>query len=466
MSLPSLKKAKLKKAPPLLSLLGPSFILLGLGLGSGEVILWPYLSSHYGLGIIWGAVLGITLQFFINMEIARYTLATGESVFVGLSRRHGILSPVWFLLSTIIPWMWPGIIASSATLFAAFLGINYSAIIPIIFLLLIGIIYTLGPVIYKTQESLQKIVILLGVPFVFGLAIYFAHTNDWLELAKGLVGSGNGYFLIPVGISGATFLAAFAYAGAGGNLNLGQSLYVKEKGYGMGAQTGKMTSVLTGKKQKLTLTGYSFENNKQNLVIFKDWWRKINIEHGVLFWATGAITMLLLALLSFSTVYGKELGTGITFVIKEASEIGKLGGAILGSLFLLVTSIMLFFTQFSVFGTTSRICTENLLLLNKKIEINNSSKYFYVFLWLQIILGIIVFLAGFTQPLTLVVIGAVLNAFSMFVYTGLILLLNKRSLYKSIQPGKLRVSIISFAFLFYGGFSIFTIFQEIQKLLN
>lgn len=74
-----------KELPPPLTLgalLGPSFILLGLGLGSGELILWPYLVAHFGLGIIWGAVLGIAFQFFLNMEVERYALITGESVFV------------------------------------------------------------------------------------------------------------------------------------------------------------------------------------------------------------------------------------------------------------------------------------------------------------------------------------------------------------------------------------------------
>ena len=108
--------ADLPKPPPLKKLIGPSFILLGLGLGSGELILWPYLASNYGFGIIWGAVLGITLQFFINMEIERYTLVTGESIFVGLSRKFKKIAPMWFLISTFLPWIWPGIIASSASL--------------------------------------------------------------------------------------------------------------------------------------------------------------------------------------------------------------------------------------------------------------------------------------------------------------------------------------------------------------
>ena len=84
----NLKPPQLLPPPlPFKKLLGPSFILLGLGLGSGEIILWPYLASNWGLGIAWGAMLGILFQFFINMEIERYSLARGESVFWGLARR-------------------------------------------------------------------------------------------------------------------------------------------------------------------------------------------------------------------------------------------------------------------------------------------------------------------------------------------------------------------------------------------
>src|SRR3990167_4265836 len=80
-----------KELPPALSLkklIGPSFIILGLGLGSGEIILWPYLTSKFGMGIIWGALLGLTFQFFMNMEIERYALINGESIFVGFARNY------------------------------------------------------------------------------------------------------------------------------------------------------------------------------------------------------------------------------------------------------------------------------------------------------------------------------------------------------------------------------------------
>src|SRR3970040_2098394 len=121
-----LSKKELPPAWPLRKLIGPSFIILGVGLGSGELILWPYLTSNFGLGLIWAAILGITFQFFINMEIERYTLVTGESIFVGLTRKFGKFTPIWFLVTTLIPWMWPGIIAASAKVLSHAFGIEYS----------------------------------------------------------------------------------------------------------------------------------------------------------------------------------------------------------------------------------------------------------------------------------------------------------------------------------------------------
>ena len=50
------------KAISFYKILGPSIILLGLGLGSGEVILWPYLVSNYGLS---SCLHKITKKFYL-----------------------------------------------------------------------------------------------------------------------------------------------------------------------------------------------------------------------------------------------------------------------------------------------------------------------------------------------------------------------------------------------------------------
>ena len=65
-------------------IVGPGIVAAGVGLSSGEFILWPFIASQVGLIFLWGAVLGVVTQFFLNMEIERYTLATGETALTGL----------------------------------------------------------------------------------------------------------------------------------------------------------------------------------------------------------------------------------------------------------------------------------------------------------------------------------------------------------------------------------------------
>lgn len=469
MKLPKLPTRPLPKALPLRKIIGPSFILLGLGLGSGEVILWPFLASNYGMGIIWGAILGITLQFFMNMEIERYALARGESVFVGLKRKIAAI-PWWFLLSTFVPWIWPGIAAASATIFVSVLGWSSESqqYVAIIMLIIMGLILSLGPVLYKTVERFQMILISIGVPSIFLISIYLADRTNISQVAEGIVGIGDGFWLLPAGISLASFLAALAYAGAGGNLNLAQSFYVKEKGLGMGKHSGRITSLLTGKKEtRSILTGSKFDPTKKNVKEFNKWWRNINIEHFLVFWLTGSVTIILLALLAFNTTFGISSTADISFVIKEGAEIGKAIVPWVGTFFLIVAGSTLFGTQLTVYDATSRIISENVILASgQRIKEKNIPKVYYSVLWLMIISGVIIFLSGFTQPLQLLILAAVLNAFAMFVHSGLTLWLNKTSLPKAIRPNGFRTSVMIFAFLFYGGFSIYVIVTQLQKLIG
>jgi len=460
----SLKPLSINPLPQPLSikkLFGPSFIILALGLGSGEVILWPYLSANYGLGIIWGALLGISFQFFMNMEIERYALAHGESIFVGLARKVRLIS-FWFLLSTFIPWMWPGIIASSAKFLGAVVGVEQTHFLAIGLLILIGLILSLGPILYKTVETLQRTIIMIGVPAIFVISIILAKPENWAALIKGTVGIGEGFVFLPIGVSIASFLAALAYAGAGGNLNLAQSYYVKEKGYGMGKYAGRITSILTGKSEDISLTGSKFEPTEENIHRFKIWWKNVNIEHFIVFCLTGSLTILLLSLLSYSTVFGQPgIEQGVNFVIREAQFIGERIFPVIGTFFLLIVTVTLFGTQLGVFDATSRILSENVILSSfGKLKGKSIRPLYYLVLWLQISAGIVILLLGFTEPLQLVIIAAVLNAIAMFVHTGLTLWLNMTSLEKAIRPSLFRIGVMVLAFIFYGGFSLYVIYDR------
>lgn len=447
----------LPKAPSLKKLIGPSFILLGLGLGSGEIILWPLLTSTHGLGLVWGMVLGITIQFFINMEIERYALIYGESVFVGFKNLLKWL-PVWFIFSTFISFGWPGIGLAGATAIGHIFNVNNPQLIATIIFIAIGLILSFGKSIYKTTETLQRYLIMIGVPFIIILTLYLSNSQDLTQLAQGLIGQGNGYLFLPAGISLGTFLGALAYSGAGGNLNLAQSFYIRDKGYGMGKYADKITNIRSTKN--ISLTGTTFPLTSKNLKRYHSWWKKINQEHFVVFWFLGLLTMLTLGLLAYVTA-GENSNNheGLNFLFNQASAISQKTFPVVGSAFLGITGLMLLSTQLGILDSTSRIITENTHLLKKKP--GNLSKTYFLALWLQIAFGIAVFSLGFNQPQQLIILGAILNAFAMFIYTGILLYLNNFKLPKPLRPNLARNLVLVLAFLFLGYFCLQVLFSYI-----
>ncbi len=451
MSRPSQTKSQnnLPQPPSLWQSIGPSFILLGLALGSGELILWPYLAANYGLGLLWGALFGVSFQFVLNTEVMRYSLAWGESVFVGF-RRLSPLIPIWFILSTFIPWSLPGFSSASAELLTGFLPAVPTQVIAITLLLLTGLLLSLGRTLYKTMETFQKAVIFLGLPFLFFLSFSLSTSVEWQLALEGIIGKGEGFWFFPEGVAIASFLGAFAYSGAGGNLNLAQSYYIKEKGFGMGAYAEKITSLLSGKAKPMSLEGKTFTDTPANRKKWLAWWNLINREHFLVFWLLGFITIVILSVFARSTVYTQATESGLSFIYQEASVVSERFSPAFGTFFLLITALTLFSTQVGVLESSSRIISENILLLisrtGKKVH---AARWFYGALWAQIGLGIIVYSVGFTEPRVLLTLSAVLNASAMMMAFFFVWWLNKVRLPAFAQTTKLRTGIMAAAFLFF-----------------
>ena len=441
-----------KQLPKPLSLkqtIGPSFILLGLALGSGEIILWPYLAATYGLGLLWGALIGISFQYILNTEAMRYTLAWGESVFVGFAKIWRWL-PVWFIISTFIPWSLPGFSSATAKIINLFFPIIPEKLIAICCLLLVGILLSAGSTLYHTVEKFQKTVALIGLSIIFGLAFWLVSTSDWIKVGKGLLAIGNGWILFPPGVAIASFLSAFAYTGAGGNLNLTQSFYIKEKGFGMGKYMGKISSLFAGKSEAVSLTGQHFADTILNRILWKKWWRLVTQEHLLVFWTLGMFAIIILSALAYTTVYQQADAQGLNFLFQEAEIIGQNTVPALRVVFLLTASLMLFATQLGVLESASRIISENILILKQtKQATHNTSKWFYLSLWGQIALGIITYSLGFSEPKLLITTSAILNAAAMMVSFVLIYFLNKKYLIKSCRPNRWRQAILWLAAIFF-----------------
>ena len=96
-----------EKQLPFWKIAGPGAILVGLSIGAGEIVIWPRIAAEYGGSMVWAAVLGVFLQLWINFEVGRWTIATGETVYTGYSRIWRGFGPL-FILLTVVGWIAPG----------------------------------------------------------------------------------------------------------------------------------------------------------------------------------------------------------------------------------------------------------------------------------------------------------------------------------------------------------------------
>ncbi|TAL54143.1 MAG: hypothetical protein EPN86_04130 [Nanoarchaeota archaeon] len=156
-------------------------------------------------------------------------------------------------------------------------------------------------------------------------------------------------------------------------------------------------------------------------------------------------------------------------MINEGGVIGQRLIPAIGTLFLLAVVVMLFQTQLGVLDSTSRIMAENWAIKRleaKKENTINLSRIYYVFLWMQIAFGIGMFLLNIYEPLTLIVVAAVLNAIAMFVHIGMVNWMNYKVLPKELQPAMIRRLVIIVIFIFFGVFSAITVWNNGGSFLS
>ena len=150
--LPAVETRDLPEPVPFRKVAGASVIILATAIGSGEFVLWPYITSQVGLVFIWAAIVGFLIQFFINMEVERYTLATGETALTGFAR---FWKPWWalFIVMALCQNFWPGWATGAATTLTFAFGGGDVVTITVCALIAIGIALTASPVVYQFTEK-------------------------------------------------------------------------------------------------------------------------------------------------------------------------------------------------------------------------------------------------------------------------------------------------------------------------
>jgi hypothetical protein len=461
--LPAVEVRELPEPPKSIwRLIGPGVVGAGVGLASGEFILWPYISSQVGLVFLWAAFVGVGIQFFLNMEIERYTLATGETALTGFSRywRH------WGLFFAILIYfanLWPGWATSSATLMTYLFGGGDPVPIAIGILLLVGAALTLAPVVYDALERVifLKVAVIL---IFFVVAAFTAISSEAVgELSKTVTSFGQ----FPGELDFAVLLGALAFAGAGGGQNLCQSNWIRDKRYGMGRYVPRLVSPITGHEEAAPGTGYMFEPTERNLSRWRAWWKFANLEQLCTFVAITVLTITFTSLLAYSTVFGQEgLSDDISFLEVEGNRLNELAGSWMGPLFWGIGAFSLLAASMGIVDYTSRVAAD-ILKVNyfRRSDITESRLYFRL-VWGLVLIGCLILLLGVDQPLLLLVISACVGGVMMFVYSILLLIMNRRSLPEAIRVRGYRIAVLVFSAGFFGVLSVITLIDEGGQLFE
>lgn len=462
--LPAVEFRDLPEPVRLRKITGASVIILATAIGSGEVILWPYITSQIGFAFIWAAVVGFGIQYFLNMEIERYTLATGESAITGFARHW---KPWWwlFIIFALCQNFWPGWATGAATTLSFILGLGESApIVPITIAALaaIGITLTLSPVVYQWVEKIQGVLVALIMLFVI-VAIPVATTS---EAWGALVTEGIGGMGFPVGhesLGIALLLGALAFAGAGGANNLVQSNYIRDKGMGMGQRIPRIVSPITGHEESRPSLGYVFPTDAENMRRWRGWWRVANWEQFITFFVIGVVTLVVMCVLAYSTLpVGLVKQEDLAFLLMEGQVLQDTVAPWFGTAFWAAALFALFSTNLGIIDYTCRLIADQLKIhALKDSAFWSESKIYAAFVWLMIVVGSVILMSGVNQPFLLVVISSSIAGVQMFIYSGLLIQLNRKALPKPIRVSGVRLGVLIISFVFFGFFSVLLVLDNL-----
>ncbi|HET9411341.1 MAG TPA: Nramp family divalent metal transporter [Candidatus Saccharimonadales bacterium] len=454
---PLLTTRPLPSAPKWTKAIGVGVVALGLAIGTGELILWPHLVTIHGPGILWGALLGLTLQAFINFEVARHTLATGESFFTSSARLFKWFAPLWLVMAVLL-YIWPGWASALGTILQALVGFGDPVVWSWATLLFVLAMTFLGKQAYRTLERSLMII----VPVFFLLLLFVSFNNIKLaDISAGVAGLFNiGW--IPANIDKSVFFSAIVFAGTGGMLNLCVSLWYRDKQAGMAAYSSPIKNPLTSQDQNQEVNGFAFVAKDQNLARWKQWLSYVRADQILVFWLLGFITLFLLSMNAYAVLVPRGLvPEGSDVAVMQAAIFGETWGVIGVKIFLLMAFLMLFSVMWTIISAFTRIISDILFVnshtgplqpLFSRFKNISQSKLYYSLIVLLVLTQAV--LVPFNQPLTYLVLTSVLGGMVMAIYVPILLFLNNRRLAKPLRPNILSNLVLCVAAVAYTVLSI------------
>ncbi len=459
--------------PRLRHLIGPSMIALGMGLGAGEFLLWPNLVAVTGFSIWWLFWVGVLTQFVVLQEIERWTIATGESVFGGMARlTRWRVWPWFFLVATLVSFFWPGWASQSAEFTSDIIALSTGRVLPwqpiaLTILAFIWIGLAASKIVYNSLERFEIGLVIGFFPMlaVALLVVGVVPEHLW-ALGRGAVSLGVAPKELLTGSQFPTLLLAVAYAGSGGTLLLVQSLWLRDKGFGMASYQGRIAGI-RGTNEDISATGYVFDSSEERLGLgrYLEWMRVARTELLVTF-----VLLIILSVVITTLVVSSTIGTDNPELAGNLSETVALQGAVLAErggtwlqiTFLLGGAFVLFSTQLGIVDTVTRIAgTIFYEGYGRRTTFWSLKRSFLFFLTAFVLASMAIIVAswvggeglGALQPDFLVLIAGPFTIGSMYCFAIVVGVMSAQRLPRAMGPGLWNRLGLLWAAMLWGWFS-------------
>ncbi len=445
---------------------GPGVIVLGLSIGSGEFLLGPAAFVKHGLTLLWVTTVAVLLQTVFNMEVMRYTLATGEPAFTGFMRtRPGASFWAWFYsILYFLQSGWPAWAGNAAGAIFFLFAKRLAGPTDTDIVYAIGVGTFLGAVavllvgrrIERTLEILNWVLIICILGGFLILAVMFVPGATWIATAAGFAGYdvvGDRFSFLPSGTDFFLLGAFAAYSGAGGVSNITLGNWARDKGYGMGQVAGYIPAAIGGQRVHLAHTGFIFPQGKESLVRWRGWWRIIHADQWGIFFVGALLGMGLPALLYVTFLPAGTDIRGLGIAAALAQGVAGSAGAMLGGVIAFMGAWILFKTQLDIMEGMTRSITDILWTGSARVRAwrgGDVRVIYYGVLAAVVVWGIIAL--RLAQPIMLLQLGANMAGIVFIIASLHILYVNTRLLPPALRPSlPRRLGLVAMA-VFYGGF--------------
>jgi hypothetical protein len=465
--LPPMPIRKLPEAPQAAHIIGPAMILVALGVGLGETYLWPRLVIVFGPNIRWLFLIGVAVQTVVMLEMARYAMATGESIFFGAARLFQPL--MWlFFITAIAVYIWPGHISTGADALEELTGIPWQ-LSASVGLVIIGLMFTVVKVIYNLVEGV--LAFLVGV-LVIGSAIVAAFVGSLSDLGDVLLGLVRFDYGIPhAAVTAAWFpiiVGSIAFAGPSGMQQMWYTLWLRDKGAGMGAHMPRVHGLLhAGEEETMPDTGSMFDVDDPDEWSKWQAWRKwVRYDALLLFFG---ITMLVTIIFTVMAMHAAEVNPDARDQLLNGEREDALTAMraafadtapILGTLFFCFISLVGWKASVGLFDAFARGQSDMSYYFIPGAKKFKMAHLYGLFLWGVITFGILIILFGPVDgPGAILNVLAFMSTFIMGAYCLTLAAVNRRNLPKKLRPNWVTTIVLVLGGLAYLGMLFYSMIK-------